>query len=123
MEEDFLIQDIKRAEAHKEAERVRRYRAPRPVWREYLDTAILAFLAAVLLRMFVVSAYRVSSSSMEGTLYEGDYIFVNKLAYKYGGAPKVGDIIVFAYPNNPTKDYIKRIVALPGQEVVVGDKV
>ncbi len=123
MEEDFLIQDIKRAQAYKEADKVRRYREPKPLWREYFDTALIALIAAILLRVFVVSAYRVSSSSMEGSLFEGDYIFVNKLAYQYGGEPKVGDIIVFAYPNNPTKDYIKRIVALQGQEVVVADKV
>ncbi len=123
MEEDFLIQDVKRAEVEKEAARVRAHRAPKPLWREYVDTAIIALVAAILLRVFVVSAYRVSSSSMEGSLYEGDYIFVNKLAYKYGGQPKVGDIIVFAYPNNPQKDFIKRIAALPGQEVIVADKV
>ena len=123
MDEDFLIQDIKKAEAHKEAERVRTHRPPKPLWREYVDTAIIALLAAILLRLFVVSAYRVSSSSMEGTLYEGDYIFVNKLAYDYGGDPQPGDIIVFKYPNNPTKDFIKRVAALPGQEVIVADKV
>ena len=123
MDENYLIQDIKKAEAHAEADKVRNYKPPRPLWREYLDTAIIAILAAVLLRMFVVSAYRVSSSSMEGSLYEGDYIFVNKLAYEYGGQPNVGDIVVFAYPNNPTKDFIKRVVALPGQEVQIADKV
>ena len=52
----------------------------KPLWREYLETAIIAVVAAALLRFFVVSAYRVSSSSMENSLYEGDYIFVNKLA-------------------------------------------
>ncbi len=123
MDENYLIQDIKKAEAHAEADRVRNYNAPRPLWREYLDTAIIAILAALLLRMFVVSAYRVSSSSMEGSLYEGDYIFVNKMAYDYGSQPQVGDIVVFAYPNNPTKDFIKRVVALPGQEVQIADKV
>ncbi len=123
MDQDFLIQDIQRAEAEKEAGKVRRHREHKPLWREYLETAIIALVAAGLLRFFVVSAYRVSSSSMEDTLLEGDYIFVNKLAYKYGTSPQTGDIIVFKYPNNPRKDFIKRIVALPGQTVQIADKV
>ena len=123
MDEDYLIQDIKRAENEKQVARVRDYKPPKPLWREYVDTAIVALIAALLLRIFVVSAYRVSSESMEGSLFEGDYIFVNKLAYEYGGTPQIGDVIVFEYPNNPQKDFIKRVVALPGQEVVIADKV
>jgi len=123
MDQDFLIQDIQRTEAEKQASKVRRRRERKPLWREYLETAIIALVAAGLLRIFVVSAYRVSSASMEDTLLEGDYIFVNKLAYEYGGSPQAGDIIVFKYPNNPQKDFIKRIVALPGQEVQIADKV
>jgi signal peptidase I len=123
MEQDYLIQDIQRAERQKEAGKVVRRREQKPLWREYLETAIIALVAAVLLRIFVVSAYRVNSASMEDTLLEGDYIFVNKLAYKYGGSPESGDIIVFKYPNNPKKEFIKRIVALPGQTVQIADKV
>lgn len=123
MDQDFLIQDIKRDEAQKQARKVRNFRVRKPLWREYMETAVIALLAAILLRIFVVSAYKVTSSSMEDALYEGDYIFVNKLAFKYGGAPKPGDIIVFKYPMNLEKDYIKRIVALPGQEVQIADKV
>jgi signal peptidase I len=60
---------------------------------------------------------------MENSLLEGDYIFVNKLAYEYGAKPQVGDIVVFQYPNNPQKEFIKRIVALPGQTVQIADKI
>ncbi len=123
MDQDFLIQDIQRAEAQKEASKVRHHRERKPLWREYLETAIIALVAAGLLRFFVVSAYRVNSASMEDSLLAGDYIFVNKLAYKYGGSPQVGDITVFKYPNNPRKDFIKRVVALPGQEVQIADKI
>ena len=123
MEQDFLIQDIKKAEVHKEANKVLRRRERKPLWREYLETAAIALTAAILLRLFVVSAYRISSASMEDSLYEGDYIFVNKLAYEFDKCPQVGDVIVFQYPNNPEKDFIKRIVALPGQMVQVADKV
>ncbi|MFQ6008787.1 MAG: signal peptidase I [Candidatus Zixiibacteriota bacterium] len=123
MDQDFLIQDVHRAERQKEAGKFRRQREPKPLWREYLETAVIAVIAATLLRIFIVSAYRVNSASMEDTLLEGDFIFVNKLAYKYGGTPQAGDIIVFKYPNNPKKEFIKRIVALPGQTVQIADKV
>lgn len=98
----------------------------KPLWREYLEISLLALLATVLLRLFVVSGYRVSSASMEGEMYEGDYLFVSKLAYEYPswfGGVEVGDIIVFKYPNNPNKDFIKRVVALPEQTVQVVNKV
>lgn len=123
MTQDYLIEDIKRSQTHKQAERILNKKEHKPLWREYLETAIIALVAAILLRVFVVSAYRVSSASMEGTLYEGDYIFVNKMAYEYGTPPQIGDIIVFKYPNNPSKDFIKRIVALTGQSVQIADKV
>ena len=92
------------------------------VLRQYIETIVLALLAAILLRMYVVSAYRVSSGSMEDTLLEGDYIFVNKLAYQ-SATPKAGDIIVFENPFDASRDYIKRIAAVEGQTVEVIDKV
>lgn len=123
MEQDLLIQEVTKAEANKHARKVTDQKYQKPIWREYLETAIIALVAAILLRVFVVSAYRVSSSSMEDTLYEGDYIFVNKLAYDYGSEPTPGDIIVFKYPNNPNKEYIKRIVAVGADRVQVADKI
>jgi len=123
MDTDFLIQEHKQLETQKEARKFLNRKERKPLWREYLETAIIALVAALLLRIFVVSAYRVSSASMEDSLFEGDYIFVNKLAYDYGTDPKVSDIIVFKYPNNPQKDYIKRIMAGPGQIVQLADKV
>jgi len=123
MDENFLIQDVTKEKTQQEARKILLKRERKPLWREYLETAVIALAAAILLRIFVVSAYRVNSSSMEDSLMSGDYIFVNKLAYEYGSSPKVGDIIVFKYPNNPKKDYIKRIAALPGQTVQVADKI
>lgn len=90
--------------------------------REYAETIAIAILVAVILRIFVVSAYRVSSGSMEDALIEGDYIFVNKLAYKFS-EPIAGDVIVFENPYDAERDYIKRIVAIGGQTVEVVDKV
>ncbi len=123
MDQDFLIREHTQTEARKDAQKVIHQHVRKPLWREYLETAIIAVVAAALLRFFVVSAYRVSSSSMENSLYEGDYIFVNKLAYSFDTEPQAGDIIVFQYPNNPQKDFIKRIVAMPGQVVQLADKV
>jgi signal peptidase I len=123
MDQDFLIHEHQQIESQREVRKVLQHRERKPLWREYLETAIVALVAATLLRIFVVSAYKVNSASMEDTLYNGDYIFVNKLAYDYGTDPKPGDIIVFKYPNNPEKEYIKRIVAGPGQTVEVADKV
>ena len=123
MDQDFLIQEHRQVETREEARKVLQKKSGKPLWREYLETAIIALVAAVLLRVFVVSAYRVNSASMEDTLMNGDVIFVNKLAYDYGSDPQAGDIVVFKYPLNPDKDFIKRIVALPGQEVQVADKI
>ncbi len=124
MDQDFLIKEHTQIERQQDARNFLRRKERKPLWREYLETAFIAVVAAVLLRIFVVSAYRVNSGSMADSLLEGDYIFVNKLAYEYGGkTPQTDDIIVFKYPNNPDKDYIKRVVALPGQVVQVADKV
>lgn len=123
MEDNFLIQDITRAERSQEVRKITQKKELKPLWREYLETAIIALVAAIVLRIFIVSAYRVSSASMEGSLFEGDYIFVNKMAYDFGNEPQLGDIIVFKYPNNPEKEYIKRITAIGGDVVQIADKI
>ncbi len=122
MSDDFLIRNQKAKETAKHVQQYYQTAQRKPLWREYAEVIVLALVAAAILRIFVVSAYRVSSSSMEDTLMTGDYIFVNKLAYKYR-EPKTGDIIVFEYPLNRQKDYIKRVVALGGQTVEVIDKI
>lgn len=103
-----------------------RRRLPTEGWlaivRDYVETIIIALLVAVVLRVFVVSAYRVASGSMEDSLLEGDYIFVNKLAYTFSD-PAPGDIVVFENPFDLDRDYIKRIVATEGQTVEIIDKV
>lgn len=122
MDNDFLIREHQQVENQRVSRQFLKRKERKPLWREYLETAVVALVAAVLLRVFVVSAYRVNSGSMEDSLAVGDFIFVNKLAYEYGTAPAAGDIIVFKYPNNPDKDYIKRIIATEGQTVEVADK-
>jgi signal peptidase I len=89
--------------------------------KEYVEAILVAVVIAVILRMFVVQAYRVSSGSMENSLQEGDFVFVNKFCYRFA-EPQINDVIVFEFPMNTTKDYIKRIVALPGQKVEIRNK-
>ncbi|MEW6016139.1 MAG: signal peptidase I [Candidatus Zixiibacteriota bacterium] len=123
MDNDFLLKEFQQIDTPPVTTAPPlRQRKKKPLWREYFEVILISLGAAIFLRLFVVSAYRVDSSSMEDTLFEGDYIFVNKLAYSFG-SPKEGDIVVFQSPLNPTKEYIKRIVALPGQTVEVVDKV
>ena len=126
MNNDFLLEEFQQIETDKPPvrpkKRPKRSQKNKPLWREYVEVLFISLAAAILLRLFVVSAYRVDSASMEDSLFEGDYIFVNKLAYHFGEA-HVNDIVVFKYPLNPTRDYIKRIVALPGQTVEIIDKI
>ena len=87
---------------------------------DFFETVVLAVL--LFLAINAVSArIRVESISMQPTLYEGDFVIVNKMAYKLG-QPERGDVIIFHYPPDPTREpYIKRVIGLPGDEVRVGD--
>ncbi len=85
--------------------------------RELVETVVLSLVIFLLIRQ-VVQNYRIESHSMEPNFYEGQFILVNKLAYKLG-APQRGDIIVFHNPNNPDEDYIKRVIGLPGDTLEI----
>jgi len=101
--------------------------------REYTESIGVAVLIALFLRAFVVEAFKIPSGSMIPTLQVGDHIFVNKFIYgvrvpftniKFGmeyRKPKRGEVIVFIYPKEPDKDFIKRIVAIEGDTVEVRD--
>jgi signal peptidase I len=107
-----------------------RYR--KPAWRESLESILIAVLVALVLRSFVVEAFKIPSGSMIPTLAIGDQIFVNKLLYGVRipftavrlvdfSIPDRGDVIVFICPEEPHDDYIKRVVGLPGDEIAVRD--
>ena len=85
--------------------------------RELVETVVLSLVIFLLIRQ-VVQNYRIESHSMEPTFYEGQFILVNKLAYRFG-APHRGDVIVFHNPNNTNEDYIKRVIGLPGDTVEI----
>lgn len=90
--------------------------------REIIETITLTLLMFLIIR-FAVQNFRVDGMSMEPTLHNGEYILVNKAAYIFH-PPERGDVIVFEYPLDPQVDYIKRIIAIPGDTIsVVGNKV
>jgi signal peptidase I len=84
----------------------------------WITELIVIVMIVLLIRAFVAQAYNIPSGSMKPTLLVGDFILVNKLVYRFS-EPKRGDIVVFKYPIDPNIDFIKRIVALPGEEVEV----
>jgi signal peptidase I len=86
-----------------------------------LRDLIFALMVAALVVVFIVQPVKVEGTSMLSNLHDGERIFVNKLVYY--GLPKItrGDIVVFWYPNDPSKSYIKRVIALPGEVVEVRD--
>ncbi len=63
---------------------------------------------------------RVDGMSMEPTLHSGEFVIVNRIAYRFG-QPAIGDVIVFLFPRDPTQEYIKRVIGLPGDEVVISN--
>jgi signal peptidase I len=105
--------------------------------REYAESIAIAILLALLIRAFVVQAFKIPSGSMKPTLQIGDHILVNKFIYGVKlrlpftslnytlipiRQPQRDDVIVFIYPVDPKKDFIKRVIGLPGDTVQVTDK-
>jgi signal peptidase I len=97
----------------------------KPGWRRtILDTLETIILSLVLFLAInaISERIRVESISMQPTLYPGDYVIVNKLAYRFKGTPNRGDVIVFRYPPNPEAiPYIKRVIGLPGDQIHIAD--
>ena len=96
--------------------------------REYFESIVIAVILALFVRTFVVQAFKIPSGSMEDNLLIGDHLLVNK--FIYGGAPTAiertllpereirrGDVIVFKFPQEPDRDFIKRVIGLPGETV------
>jgi len=87
---------------------------------DVLETLVLSLLLFAAINA-VSARIRVDGYSMEPNLHSGEFVIVNKLAYKFG-SPKIGDVIVFHFPRDPKQEYIKRVVGLPGDEVVISNK-
>lgn len=89
----------------------------------FLDLAkvvVLALAVVVPVRVFLISPFYVEGSSMEPTYLNHDYLLIDKLTYHFRG-PIRGDVVVIHPPNAPEKYYIKRVVGLPGEQVVIQD--
>lgn len=132
------MEDIKNARPEENSAEVREPAADKPfrkkhIVREYAESIIIAALLALVIRTFIVQAFKIPSGSMEDTLAIGDHILVNK--FLYGTRipftdkkilkirdPRRGDVVVFEYPEDPSKDFIKRVIGTPGDEVEVRNK-
>jgi signal peptidase I len=86
--------------------------------REYAEALIVAVLLALVIRTFVVQAFKIPSGSMIPTLDIGDHILVNKFIYDFT-TPQRGDVIVFKYPQDESRDFIKRVIGLPGDTLEI----
>jgi signal peptidase I len=104
-----------------------------PLLVEYARSFFPVILIVLLVRSFLAEPFRIPSSSMMPTLLIGDFILVNKFSYGLRlpvldtklvevGEPQRGDVVVFRFPKNPSQDYIKRVIGLPGDEIVYRNK-
>ena len=103
------------------------------VVREYAEAIIIAIVLALFIRTFVIQAFKIPSGSMKPTLLVGDHILVNKFIYGIKlpftdkvvislSEPERWDVVVFKFPLDTRKDYIKRVIGLPGDTVELVDK-
>ncbi len=110
--------------------------APKPSkgkLRDNIEAIVIAIILALFIRAFVVQAFKIPSGSMQDTLLIGDYILVNKFIYGVKAPftdytvipvkePRRGDVLVFRFPEDPSKDFIKRVVAIGGDKVEIRNK-
>jgi signal peptidase I len=103
-----------------------------PATSEYAISFFPVIAVVLIIRSFLIEPFRIPSDSMMPTLLDGDFIFVNKFSYGLRlpvannkivsiGEPKRGDVIVFRLPSDPSTNYIKRLIGLPGDHIVVRD--
>jgi signal peptidase I len=89
------------------------------VW-ELFRTGLIVLLIVLPIRLFVAQPFIVSGASMEPTFSSGDYLIIDQLSYRFE-KPDRKDVVVFRYPNNPSKFYIKRVIGLPGETIEISD--
>jgi signal peptidase I len=103
------------------------------LWREYGEALAIAVVLALIIRAVLMQAFSIPSGSMLPTLLIGDYLLVNKFIYGIRNPftnkvlipvsrPQRGDVVVFIFPQDPSKDYIKRVMGLPGERVQIINK-
>lgn len=87
-------------------------------WKEWGEPFVIAAILALVIRTFLLGPYKIPTGSMRVTFLEGDRIFVDKVSYRFH-PPRRGDIIVFKYPLDPRKDFVKRLVGMPGERIEI----
>jgi len=92
----------------------------KPVIPEILESVIIAVILATIIRLFLIAPFFIPSQSMVPALLVGDRIIVSKIAYRLG-EPQRGDIVVFKYPRDTRKDFIKRLIGFEGEQVTLKD--
>ena len=95
-----------------------KHAAKKPVWREHLESIVLGVALALIIRAFIIQAYKIPSGSMRPTLIEGDRLMVNKFLYRFR-PPRRGDIIVFKYPEERKREFIKRLIGVSGDVISI----
>jgi len=90
------------------------------VWRENLESLVWAAAIALAIRALIIAPFKIPSGSMHPTLLEGDRILVNKFIYRFH-EPQRGDIIVFRFPSDPKRPFIKRLIGLGGDQLEIRD--
>jgi signal peptidase I len=90
---------------------------------EIIKFTIIALLIVVPFRLWIAQPFIVSGASMEPTFVNGDYLIVDEFSYRFLAKPRIGDVVIFRYPLDPSKFFIKRIVSIPreGEYYVLGD--
>lgn len=102
-------------------------------WLEFADSVFPVLLVVLVIRSFIVEPFRIPSASMHPGLVEGDFILVNKFTYGIklpairtqiipNNSPERGDVVVFKFPEDPSVDYIKRVIGLPGDTIEYRNK-
>ena len=101
--------------------------------REYFESIVIAVILALFIRTFVVQAFKIPTGSMENNLLVGDHLLVNKFIFAPTTTPiearllpidpiRRGDVVVFKYPEDPARDFIKRVIGLPGETLEIRSK-
>jgi signal peptidase I len=121
------------------AETLKAGKSQKSVVREYAEALIIALILALIIRTFIIQAFKIPTGSMEPTLLVGDHLLVSKFSYSihipneipftgiqlfsdyhfFSSIPERGNIVVFKFPEDPSKDFIKRVIGLPGETIQV----
>jgi len=89
-------------------------------WKEYLKFIFISVLVVVPFRLYIAQPFIVDGASMDPTFESGDYLIVDEASY-YFKEPERGSVLVFKYPRNPRKSFIKRVIGLPGETISISD--